>query len=272
VNVQERIELGQKDRPVDELLAAYAAGSLNAPLMALMAAHLELKPARRAYVAALEAAYGILLEEIEPVPLTNRDRRLVEIFASDDAQDQPVLSLGRTLSGNRQNAQGSNGQAYKGQAYNGQTYNAQSYGGRDRKPLQARADRGLNDIAVLPPSLRRFIGRDLEEFEWRTAASGIKQSVIATGSFGEEILMRFLAGKRTPAHGHHGLEVMLVLKGGFSDGYGQYRRGDVCVADETVEHQPIADPDEDCVVYVVRAAPVKIVRTMDRVIQLFLGR
>jgi anti-sigma factor ChrR (cupin superfamily) len=110
VNVQERIELGQKDRPVDELLAAYAAGSLSAPLMALMAAHLELKPARRAYVSALEAAYGILLEDIEPVPLTNRDRRLVEIFASDSEQGQPKAPVAMTLNGHRQNGHSYNGQ------------------------------------------------------------------------------------------------------------------------------------------------------------------
>jgi putative transcriptional regulator len=256
VNVQERIELGQKDRPVDELLAAYAAGSLNAPLMALMAAHLELKPARRAYVAALEAAYGILLEDIEPVPLTNRDRRLVEIFASDSSeQRQPKAPVARTLNGYRNNSQ---------------SYSGPSRGASDEARDQSKKIQ-LSET-LLPPSLQRFIGQDLENVAWRSVASGIKQSVVATGSFGEEMLLRFRAGKRTPAHGHHGLEVTLVLKGGFSDGYGQYRRGDVCVADETVEHQPIADPDEDCIVYVVRAAPVKIVGAMDRVIQLLLGR
>jgi putative transcriptional regulator len=251
VNVQERIELGQKDRPVDELLAAFAAGSLSAPLMALMAAHLELKPARRAYVAVLEAAYGILLEDIEPVPLTNRDRRLVEIFASDSGeQGQQTVPVARTLNGHR-----SNGQAYNGQAYNGQIRGAQP-----------------GSESVLPSSLRCAVGDDLEGLAWHSVASGVKQSIIATGSFGEEILMRFRAGKRMPAHGHHGLEVSLVLKGGFSDGYGQYRRGDVCVADETIEHQPIADPDEDCVMYVVRAAPMKVVGTIDRMMQVLLGR
>jgi putative transcriptional regulator len=255
VNVQERIELGQKDRPVDELLAAYAAGSLSAPLMALMAAHLELKPARRAYVSALEAAYGILLEDIEPVPLTNRDRRLVEIFASDSEQGQPKAPVAMTLNGHRQNGHSCNGQ---GRAAGDEAL------GQGKEIHRSET--------LLPTSLRRAIGHDLENVAWRSVASGIKQSVMATGSFGEEVLMRFRAGKRTPAHGHQGLEVTLVLKGGFSDGYGQYRRGDVCVADEATEHQPIADPDEDCVVYVVRAAPMKIVGTVDRMIQLFLGR
>jgi putative transcriptional regulator len=255
VNVQERLELGQKSRPVDELLAAYAAGSLSGPLMVLMSAHLELKPARRAYVAALEAAFGILLEEIHPVPLTNRDRRLVSIFASDGAAEREEAPARTALNGHRYHggvsneAVRANGVAYRS--------NGEELG-------------GAGDAIVLPPSLQRYVGHDFEDLGWR-ATSGVKQSVIAAGDFGEASIIRIRAGKRTPAHGHRGLEVTLVLKGGFSDGYGQYRPGDICVADESVEHQPIADPGEDCVVFVVRAAPMKLIGTVDRMIQLFLG-
>lgn len=258
MNVQERLELGQKSRPVDELLAAYAAGSLSRPLMALMSAHLELKPARRAYVAALEAAYGILLEEIHPVPLTNRDRRLVDIFASDpgDTVEPGEAPAGTALNGHRYHGDVSNEAARA----NGVAYRSD---GED--------PRGAENEIALPLSLQRFVGYDFEDLEWRTT-SGVKQSVIAAGDFGEASMIRIRAGKRTPAHGHQGLEVTLVLKGGFSDGFGQYRRGDVCVADEGVEHQLIADPDEDCVVFMVGSAPMKLVGTVDRVIQLFLGR
>lgn len=71
-------------RPLDALLAAYAARTLSPPLAALVAAHLELKLDNRAYVATLEAAHGVFLEELKPVPLVGRDRRLVNIFASQD--------------------------------------------------------------------------------------------------------------------------------------------------------------------------------------------
>ena len=260
MNVQETIELGQIDRPVDELLAAYAAGSLNSPLMALMAAHLELKPSRRAYVAAMEAAYGVLLEDVEPVPLTNRDRRLVEIFASTSngvGQDPSVVPM-VTLNGHHQDVYRNGHNGGQAAARNGQ--------------IRSDGDGGQGKISVLPASLRRFVGHDVEDLEWRAVTSGIKQSVIAAGSFGEASIMRFLAGKRAPAHGHHGLEVTLVLAGGLSDGNGRYHRGDVCVADETVEHQLIAEPGEDCLAFVVRTAPMKVVGTMDRMIQMFLGR
>ena len=70
--------------PLDALIAAYAAKTLSAPLTALVAAHLELTPENRAYAAALEAVHGVFLEELRPVPLAGRDRRLVNIFASPD--------------------------------------------------------------------------------------------------------------------------------------------------------------------------------------------
>jgi putative transcriptional regulator len=89
VNVTGTISLSTEDRPIDALLAAFAAKSLSVPLAALVAAHLELKPDNRAYVAALEAAYGVFLEELKPVPLAGRDRRLVNIFAAPAADAVP---------------------------------------------------------------------------------------------------------------------------------------------------------------------------------------
>ena len=77
-------------RPIDSLIAAYAAKTLSTPLAALVAAHLELKPENRAYAAALEAVHGVFLAELRPVPLAGRDRRLVNIFASPDLAPAPA--------------------------------------------------------------------------------------------------------------------------------------------------------------------------------------
>jgi putative transcriptional regulator len=76
-------------RPIDALLAAYAAKTLTLPQAALVAAHLELKPDNRGYVAALEAVHGVFLEELKPVPLAGRDRRLVNIFSSPSIDKAP---------------------------------------------------------------------------------------------------------------------------------------------------------------------------------------
>ncbi len=76
--------------PIDALLAGLAAKTLPPALAALAAAHLELKPDNRAYVAALEAVQGVLLEQLRPVPLAGRDRRLVNIFAAPESAALPV--------------------------------------------------------------------------------------------------------------------------------------------------------------------------------------
>jgi putative transcriptional regulator len=70
------------ERPIDALIAAYAARTLSAPFAAMVSAHLELRPENRAYAATLEAVHGVFLEELRPVPLAGRDRRLVNIFAA----------------------------------------------------------------------------------------------------------------------------------------------------------------------------------------------
>jgi len=90
VNYNRTISEPSEGRPIDALLAAYAAKTLPRPLAALAAAHLELKPDNRAFVAALEAVHGVLLEQLRPVPLAGRDRRLVNIFATPDAEPTPA--------------------------------------------------------------------------------------------------------------------------------------------------------------------------------------
>jgi putative transcriptional regulator len=80
-------------RPIDALLAAFAAKTLASSQAALVAAHLELKPDNRAYVSALEAVHGVFLEELKPVPLAGRDRRLVNIFSSPNVEAAPAAPV-----------------------------------------------------------------------------------------------------------------------------------------------------------------------------------
>ncbi len=68
--------------PLDALLGAYAAGTLNVPLQALVAAHLEISPKNRRFVASLEAARAADVARMEPRPLMNRDAALAAIFAA----------------------------------------------------------------------------------------------------------------------------------------------------------------------------------------------
>ncbi|MEJ8474380.1 ChrR family anti-sigma-E factor [Roseibium algae] len=68
---------------LNELLAGFAAGTLAEPAQALVGAHLELSKQNRDYVASLEDLAGFGIEEAQPVALSDRDKALAEIFASN---------------------------------------------------------------------------------------------------------------------------------------------------------------------------------------------
>lgn len=71
---------------MDLLLAEYAAGSLPAPLHALVGAHIELKPEAGLFVSSLEALKGAAVERDQPVVMaTSRDAMLQAIFSRSDS-------------------------------------------------------------------------------------------------------------------------------------------------------------------------------------------
>jgi putative transcriptional regulator len=78
---------------IEELLAAYVSGRLSAPLNALFAAHLELSPANRPYVRALETAAGAALVDGPLAPITGRDAKLAAIFALDAAPKRARVAV-----------------------------------------------------------------------------------------------------------------------------------------------------------------------------------
>src|SRR5690554_3378206 len=62
-------EMGSSHVAPDDMLLAYATGSLNEPLSLLVESHAELNPESRRRLAAYEAIGGVLLEELPPAPL-----------------------------------------------------------------------------------------------------------------------------------------------------------------------------------------------------------
>jgi Anti-sigma factor len=78
------------------------------------------------------------------------------------------------------------------------------------------------------------------------------------------------AGVAVPDHGHQGTEITMVLKGAYSDQQARFARGDVEIADEHLEHTPVADISEDCICLAVTDAPLKFNALLPRIAQTFL--
>ena len=73
-----------------------------------------------------------------------------------------------------------------------------------------------------------------------------------------------------PRHTHGGEEITLVLAGAFSDEHGFYERGDVAVANENIEHRPVAHASGDCICLAVTDAPVRLTGGVGRLLNPFL--
>lgn len=85
---------------------------------------------------------------------------------------------------------------------------------------------------VLPAPLIDYVGGGLDNVRWRSAGMGVKQAILPTSKDATARLLYIPAGTAIPDHGHHGLELTLVLQGAFQDEDGYFSRGDIEVADE----------------------------------------
>jgi putative transcriptional regulator len=127
--------------------------------------------------------------------------------------------------------------------------------------------------ALMPLALRHYVRRHVGGvLVWRTLLPGLQQCRIMRDAQADASFVRCRPGKAIPAHAHEGLEAVLVLQGGFRDGNRHYAPGDIAVADDTIEHRPVADRAAECIIFVVLGAPVKLTGPFGRLIQRIFRR
>ena len=134
-------------------------------------------------------------------------------------------------------------------------------------PLPAARDAGA--AAILPKPLRDYAGGDLDAVRWSMVGGGVHQHILPLGRTGQARLLRIKAGEAVPEHGHRGLELTLLLAGSFADGVNEFRRGDIEVADEDVQHTPVAGYGEPCICLAVTDAPLVFRSLLPRIVQRF---
>lgn len=135
------------------------------------------------------------------------------------------------------------------------------------EPVRTPAPPRYARDAVVPYPLARYLGTSLAETPWRTLLPGVKEYRVSDNEDGEATLYWIRGGRKIPSHTHEGSEYTLVLKGAFSDIHGHYARGDIAIADMDVDHQPKADPDEDCFCFAVTDAPLRLTGPIGRIVQ-----
>lgn len=136
----------------------------------------------------------------------------------------------------------------------------------------ARQSAARPDAApATPASPLGGYARDLNKVAWRSLGPGIQQSVLAKDSHGAVArLLRIAPGRSVFEHSHGGNEMTLVLEGSYRAAGAQFRSGDVECADETVTHQPVADPDATCICLAVTDRPLRFNNLLGRLMQNFI--
>ena len=85
------------------------------------------------------------------------------------------------------------------------------------------------------------------------------------------IMLKVAAGQPVPHHGHSGTEYTQVLTGSYSDALGRFSAGDCVELDEDVDHQPVVDPDSECVCLTALEGKLRLSGWIGRLIQPLIG-
>ena len=180
---------------MDDLLLSYATGGLDEALSLVVASHLTLSPENRARVAEYEALGGAMIEEIEPVELSEsaRDSVLARLDEDDDASEAAPAAAPRPSEA----------------ALDGHALPA---------PLRGYVGPGIGKLRW------KRIMSGVREAEF--PIGGERQRAR---------LMWIDSGVAVPKHSHRGFEATLVLEGAYTDTTGLYDRGALQLADAALD-------------------------------------
>jgi putative transcriptional regulator len=134
---------------------------------------------------------------------------------------------------------------------------------------QANSRAPLRADGVFPAPLVDFVGHGLDGVKWTSVGMGVKQAILRNDGGATVRLLRIPAGRAMPDHGHGGMELTLVLQGAFVDGDKRYGRGDLEVADQDMDHTPVAEAGEDCICLAATDAPLRFRGWLPRLVQPF---
>ena len=124
----------------------------------------------------------------------------------------------------------------------------------------------------LPGPLRPYLPGGLGRLKWRHYGAAAEAALPTDFPAHNASIIRVKAGRAVPRHTHRGMELTVVLQGSFHDATGHYRRGDLALADSSIDHQPTADAGQDCLCFAVRDAPLRLTGPFGRFLNPFLRR
>ena len=226
----------KKDEVISALLLDYVTGALDRPLEILVETHISLNTQSAKQLRMLMQLGGVLLEECEPVSLSEGalDAVMNEIHAFEEAKANNEYS---SSSQNRDNV------------------------------VSFIAPSSEKLTTHLPRPLADYIPDLSCDKSWRRISKGLSQCRITfNGTEVEANIYRIAPGTAIPVHSHEGTEVTLVLAGGFTDETGAFGPGDIAIQETGATHKPVADDDGECIVFAINEGNIRLANPIGRVL------
>ncbi len=203
----------------EELYAAYASGALSGPMSLLVEAQAAVDPKIEAQRREAEAVSGVMLEATDPIKVSGN--ALAEVFAAIDAEEAGVGEAGLADTG---------------------------AGDEASQKAANVAGQAIKELLDLPEAVRDLA---LEQGGWSFAGPGVRTMDLMQDGAAKAQLIRLEPGCGVPRHTHDGREFTLVLTGAFHDGRERFGAGEMCTADPSVEHKPVAEYGDVCIALAV---------------------
>lgn len=143
------------------------------------------------------------------------------------------------------------------------------------EPEPAPAPRAAPAVSgdPLPPPLRAWLGKNVDELPWKLLGPGMKRVNLWRGGPNDQRLwmLRAKGGIDIPMHGHSGTELVLVLKGSLEDPQGIFRAGDIEECTSEIVHALRTGEDEECICLALTEGPTRFNGWMAKLLQPFIG-
>ncbi len=134
------------------------------------------------------------------------------------------------------------------------------------EPFEAPAPRPARQGIYPGPVIEALKNRDPR---WRSVGMGVKQDILSEGQEGSLRLLSIPPGQAVPDHSHTGMELTLVLQGSFLDETGRFGVGDLEIADDDLDHSPVAGDGDTCICLAATGGPLKFNSLVPRLLQPF---
>ncbi|WP_349364440.1 MAG: ChrR family anti-sigma-E factor [Roseitalea porphyridii] len=111
---------------------------------------------------------------------------------------------------------------------------------------------------TMPRALADFVGHSVDDIPWKTKMPGFREYDMEDVDGCHVSMFWIKPGRTVPSHTHEGMELSLIIDGAFRDERGRFGRGDISIADPSVDHRPVAEKDVPCIGFAVTDAPLRL--------------